>query len=153
MDECLVDGERVVPQPGGFYGGGSPRTWSGFQGNAREQRLVMDEGYIELVLSTVEQIPRGQVASYGDIAELVGVAGPRLVGRVSLHGSGVPWWRVVRADGRPVRGLEEQALELLRRDGTPLRDGRVDMRAARMSARRPIRTPDCTRWRSAPAKG
>ena len=21
MDECLVDGERVVPQPGGFYGG------------------------------------------------------------------------------------------------------------------------------------
>ena len=100
----------------------------------------MDEGYIELVLSTVEQIPRGQVASYGDIAELVGVAGPRLVGRVmSLHGSGVPWWRVVRADGRPVRGLEEQALKLLRRDGTPLRDGRVDMRAARM---RPSADPD-----------
>ena len=21
MDECLVDGERVVPQPGGYYGG------------------------------------------------------------------------------------------------------------------------------------
>jgi alkylated DNA nucleotide flippase Atl1 len=94
---------------------------------------VMDEGYIELVLSTVEQIPPGQVASYGDIAELVGVGGPRLVGRVmSLHGSGVPWWRVVRADGRPVRGLEESALELLRRDGTPLQDGRVDMRAARV---------------------
>jgi alkylated DNA nucleotide flippase Atl1 len=94
---------------------------------------VMDEGYIELVLSAVEQIPRGQVASYGDIAELVGVAGPRLVGRVmSLHGAAVPWWRVVRADGRPVHGLEEQALELLRRDGTPLRDGRVDMRAARV---------------------
>jgi alkylated DNA nucleotide flippase Atl1 len=93
----------------------------------------MDEGYIELVLSAVEQIPRGQVASYGDIAELVGVAGPRLVGRVmSLHGAAVPWWRVVRADGRPVHGLEEQALELLRRDGTPLRDARVDMRAARV---------------------
>jgi alkylated DNA nucleotide flippase Atl1 len=100
----------------------------------------MDEGYIELVLSTVEQIPAGQVASYGDIAELVGIGGPRLVGRVmSLHGSGVPWWRVVRADGRPVRGLEEQALELLRRDGTPLHDDRVDMRAARM---RPSADPD-----------
>ena len=63
---------------------------------------MMDEGYIELVLSTVEQIPPGQVASYGDIAELVGVGGPRLVGRVmSLQGSGVPWWRVVagRAGG------------------------------------------------------
>ena len=100
----------------------------------------MDEGYIELVLSAVEHIPRGQVASYGDIAELVGVAGPRLVGRVmSLHGAGVPWWRVVRADGKPVRGLEEQALKLLRRDGTPLRDGRVDMRAARI---RPSADPD-----------
>ena len=100
----------------------------------------MDEGYIELVLSTVEQIPPGQVASYGDIAELVGIGGSRLVGRVmSLHGSGVPWWRVVRADGRPVRGLEEQALELLRRDGTPLQDSRVDMRAARM---RPSTDPD-----------
>ena len=21
MDECSVDGERVIPQPGGFYGG------------------------------------------------------------------------------------------------------------------------------------
>lgn len=92
----------------------------------------MDEGYIEQVLSTVEQIPPGQVASYGDIAELVGVGGPRLVGRVmSLHGSAVPWWRVVRADGRPVRGLEARALELLRRDGTPIQDGRVDMRVAR----------------------
>src|ERR671911_514110 len=54
-------------------------------------------------------------------------------------GAGVPWWRVVRADGRPVRGLEEQALELLRRDGTPLRDARVDMRAARV---RPSADPE-----------
>src|SRR5215218_5882254 len=103
-----------------------------FQGNSWEQRLVMDEGFVELVLSAVEQIPRGQVASYGDIAELVGVAGPRLVGRVmSLHGGGVPWWRVVRADGRPVRGIEAEALDLLQRDGTPLRDGRVDLGLAR----------------------
>jgi alkylated DNA nucleotide flippase Atl1 len=92
----------------------------------------MDESYIELVLSTVEQIPPGQVASYGDIAELVGIGGPRQVGRVmSLHGGGVPWWRVVRSDGRPVRGIEGRALELLRRDGTPLQDGRVDMQVAR----------------------
>jgi alkylated DNA nucleotide flippase Atl1 len=92
----------------------------------------MDESYVELVLSTVEQIPPGQVASYGDIAELVGIGGPRLVGRVmSRHGAAVPWWRVVRSDGRPVRGIEARALELLRRDGTPLQDDRVDMRVAR----------------------
>jgi methylated-DNA-protein-cysteine methyltransferase related protein len=92
----------------------------------------MDERYIELVLSMVERIPPGQVATYGDIAELVGIGGPRLVGRVmSLHGGGVPWWRVVRADGRPVRGIEAEALDLLQRDGTPLRDGRVDLGLAR----------------------
>jgi methylated-DNA-protein-cysteine methyltransferase-like protein len=92
----------------------------------------MDERYIELVLSIVEQIPTGQVVTYGDIAEMVGIGGPRLVGRVmSLHGGGVPWWRVVRADGRPVRGIEAEALDLLQRDGTPLRDGRVDLRLAR----------------------
>jgi uncharacterized protein (DUF427 family) len=29
MDECLVDGERVVPQPGGFYGGWITSTVAG----------------------------------------------------------------------------------------------------------------------------
>ena len=75
---------------------------------------VFDEAYVEAVLSAVEQIPVGQVASYGDLAEYVGSGGPRLVGRVrATQGAGVPWWRVVRADGRPVRGLEESALQRL----------------------------------------
>jgi alkylated DNA nucleotide flippase Atl1 len=92
----------------------------------------MDEGYVERVLHIVEWIPRGQVASYGDIAEMVGVAGPRQVGRVmAIYGGGVPWWRVVRADGRPARGLEARALELLRQEGTPLRGDRVELRLAR----------------------
>jgi alkylated DNA nucleotide flippase Atl1 len=92
----------------------------------------MDESYIELVLSTVERIPPGKVATYGDIAELIGLGGPRQVGRVmSLHGGAVPWWRVVRSNGRPVRGIEARALDLLRRDGTPLRDDRVDLGVAR----------------------
>ena len=29
MDECLIDGERVVPQPGGFYGGWITSSVSG----------------------------------------------------------------------------------------------------------------------------
>ena len=81
----------------------------------------------------VEQIPAGRVATYGDIAELVGRGGPRQVGQVmSRFGGGVPWWRVVRADGQPVRGLEARALELLRADGTPLRGERVAMSQARV---------------------
>jgi alkylated DNA nucleotide flippase Atl1 len=90
------------------------------------------EAYVEAVLRAVEQIPAGQVASYGDLAEAVGRGGPRQVGHVmALHGAAVPWWRVVRADGSPARGHEQQALDLLRSEGTPLRGPRVVMTEAR----------------------
>lgn len=93
----------------------------------------MDEEFIEQVLSAVEAIPPGRVASYGEIAELLGRGGPRQVGWVmSHHGGGVPWWRVVRADGRPARGHEARALGLLAEEGTPLRGDRVDLRSARL---------------------
>lgn len=93
----------------------------------------MDDAYVEAVLGAVEQIPPGQVASYGDLAEYVGIGGPRLVGRVmSSQGAGVPWWRVVRADGRPARGLESVALQRLVAEGVVVRRGdRVDMTRSR----------------------
>lgn len=89
--------------------------------------------YVEAVLETVEAIPPGRVLSYGDVAELVGRGGPRQVGRVlSQWGGGVPWWRVLRADGRHAEPLRERALERLRAEGAPLRpDGRVDMARGR----------------------
>ena len=93
----------------------------------------MDGDYAELVLSLVEQIPPGQVATYGDIAEMVGRGGPRQVGHVMAQfGDGVPWWRVVRADGRPARSLEKRGLRLLRADKTPIKGDRVDMARARI---------------------
>ena len=93
----------------------------------------MDEDYAELVLRVVEQIPPGRVATYGDIAEIVGRGGPRQVGHVmAQQGGGVPWWRVVRADGRPARSLEAPGLRLLRTDKTPIKGDRVDMARARL---------------------
>jgi alkylated DNA nucleotide flippase Atl1 len=90
------------------------------------------------VLDVAESIPPGRVMSYGDIAEYVGAAGPRQVGRVmALWGGGVPWWRVVHADGSLLAGHEREALRHYRREGTPLRTGadgapgRLDMRKAR----------------------
>lgn len=69
----------------------------------------MDEQLVERVLRAVEQIPRGRVASYGDLADLVGV-GPRLVGRVmSLYGSNVTWWRVTNASGDLPHALADEA--------------------------------------------
>jgi alkylated DNA nucleotide flippase Atl1 len=53
----------------------------------------------EHILRAVEQIPRGRVATYGDIARVVG-CGPRQVGLVmSRAGGSVCWWRVVSASG------------------------------------------------------
>ncbi|GAB3675327.1 hypothetical protein GCM10027589_45430 [Actinocorallia lasiicapitis] len=91
------------------------------------------EEYAELVLQVVERIPAGRVMTYGDVAEYLGRGGPRQVGRVmATQGGGVPWWRVIRADGRFLPGHEARARERYLAEGTPLRgDERVDVRAAR----------------------
>lgn len=92
------------------------------------------DDYAEEVLALVERIPPGRVMAYGDIAECVGRGGPRQVGSVmSLWGGAVPWWRVVRADGRPASGHEVRALSHYASESTPMRPGsdRVDMRRAR----------------------
>jgi alkylated DNA nucleotide flippase Atl1 len=90
--------------------------------------------YLTDVLELVEQIPVGFVLTYGDVAALVGRGGPRQVGQVmSRWGSAVPWWRVLRADGRPPIGHEERALRRYQAERTPMRPGgdRVDLRRAR----------------------
>lgn len=84
------------------------------------------------VLAVVEAIPAAHALSYGDVAELVGRGGPRSVGRVmSTYGSGVPWWRVLRADGSFAPEVAGRALRHHRQEGTPMRGERVDMRRAR----------------------
>jgi alkylated DNA nucleotide flippase Atl1 len=103
----------------------------------------MDEEYLEAVLDVVELVPAGRVMTYGTVAEVVADAfvasggtprgGPRQVGTVLARaGSGVPWWRVVNAAGRPAPGETDRALARLRAEGTPLTaDGRrVAVRAA-----------------------
>ncbi|MBC9226431.1 cysteine methyltransferase [Aeromicrobium sp. 636] len=86
----------------------------------------MDESFTEAVLEVVEQIPSGSVATFGLIAERLGRGGARQVGRVmSLEGHGVPWWRVVRADGTLPPHLVVDAQEHWRDEGTPVRNGRV----------------------------
>lgn len=97
--------------------------------------------YAEKVLEVAERIPSGRVMTYGDVAEWLGEGGPRQVGRVmALYGGGVPWWRVVRADGVLLPGHELRALGHYRAEGTPLKEAgraaeghvpRLDMRRAR----------------------
>lgn len=77
--------------------------------------------YVEAVLALVELVPAGSAVAYGDVAELLGSGGARQVGSVmSHHGSGLPWWRVLRANGEAPQGLEAEALQFYVREGTPL---------------------------------
>ena len=92
------------------------------------------------VLSVVEEIPEGNVATYGQIARLIGkdknsrlVARilSRLVARVLSHASNYgdfPCHRVVNHSGRLVPGWPEQAF-LLRQEGVELKDAmHVDLK-------------------------
>jgi len=93
------------------------------------------EEYVEAVLSVVERIPPGRVMSYGAIADLLapvsGRSSPRRVGTImAKYGGAVPWHRVVAADGRLVPGHEVEARARHAAEGTPMRNGRVDMALA-----------------------
>lgn len=92
----------------------------------------MDEEFVERVLALVESIPVGRVLSYGRIAEHLGAGyGPRYVGRVmSLEGSAVTWWRVVRADGTIAGPLMAEAQMHWMEESTPVSRGRVHMAEA-----------------------
>jgi len=86
------------------------------------------------VLDLVASIPPGRAASYGDVARAVGAGGPRQVGRtMALFGEGVPWWRVVRADGTAAPEVAVEARQRWAAEAMPLtRDRqRVDWSRAR----------------------
>ena len=93
---------------------------------------VLDEDLIYEILSVVEEIPEGCVATYGQIARLIGrEKNSRLVGKVlsmaEYYGQ-YPCHRVVNHAGRTAPGWREQA-ELLREEGVELkRNGCVDLK-------------------------
>jgi methylated-DNA-protein-cysteine methyltransferase-like protein len=88
----------------------------------------------ERIWETVRHIPRGKVASYGEIAQQSGLPGqPRLVG-YALHnlpdGMDIPWHRVINARGmislrKKTRGHARQR-KLLEQEGLVFRNDRID---------------------------
>lgn len=83
--------------------------------------------YVEAVLAIVELVPAGSAVAYGDVAELLGSGGPRQVGAVmSRYGSGVPWWRILKASGHAPDGHEAEALRRYLAEGTPLQGAYLD---------------------------
>ncbi len=78
-----------------------------------------DQGLRARIYEVVSQVPLGRVASYGQIAQIVGTGcDARMVG-YAMHslpaGSGVPWQRIVNREGRvsqPGQGGELQRMRL-----------------------------------------
>jgi methylated-DNA-protein-cysteine methyltransferase-like protein len=110
--------------------------------NAARMAVRSETGW-ERVYAVVRRIPRGRVATYGDVAELAGMPGrARQVGW-ALHalgpGTRVPWQRVlnargeVSARGEPAAGCVQRAL--LEREGVRFgANGRVDLARHRWRA-------------------
>lgn len=68
----------------------------------------------------------GEVATYGEIAEEAGHPGAaRAVGTLLARSEGLPWWRVVAANGRLVPGHQADQARRLRAEGVEVSGGRV----------------------------
>lgn len=92
----------------------------------------MNDELVYEILSVVEEIPPGKVASYGQIARLIGrEKNARLVGKVlsmaEYYGE-YPCHRVVNHSGRLAPGFLEQAFRLREEGVTFLPNGNVDMK-------------------------
>ena len=97
--------------------------------------MRIDDDFIEAVQGVVRGVPAGEVVTYGEIALEVGHPGQaRAVGRVLGAGEpGLPWWRVVAADGRLVPGHEREQRRRLRAEGVATDERRVlGMRSGRV---------------------
>lgn len=89
------------------------------------QTTALNDDFAYAVLSAVAEIPEGKVATYGQIARLIGYPkNARLVARVLSHADyygDYPCHRVVNASGRLAPGWAAQAT-LLQAEGVALID-------------------------------
>ena len=93
----------------------------------------LNQELIDAVLVVVDTIPSGRVATYGQIARLIGrPKNARLVGKIlsqsELYGGTHPCHRVVNAAGRLAPGWEDQT-HFLWAEGVDLKaNGCVDLK-------------------------
>jgi methylated-DNA-protein-cysteine methyltransferase-like protein len=89
----------------------------------------------EKIWLTIDQIPIGKVASYGQVADLAGLPGrARLVGKslgFAPQGRNVAWYKVLRSNGQIAfsKGSDQALLQtgLLQEDGVMVLNNRVKL--------------------------
>jgi len=96
------------------------------------------------IYAAVRRIPRGRVASYGQVAELAGRSGHARQAGYALHAlpehTTVPWHRVVNAQGR-------LSLARLGLDAALEQRRRLEAEGVEFDARGRVR-PEAFRWKS-----
>jgi methylated-DNA-protein-cysteine methyltransferase-like protein len=90
--------------------------------------ITLDSERARQILDRIRQVPEGFVRTYGDVSP----GAPRLAGAVlsACADPGVPWHRIVRADGSLAQGQRQR--RRLHREGVPFRGDRVDMAVAHL---------------------
>lgn len=86
----------------------------------------------ERVWQIVHQIPKGQVATYGQIARLAGIPQhSRLIGRILSElppNTRLPWHRVINSQGRITNPAKSRQQARLEKEGVTLINGRVSLK-------------------------
>ena len=94
-----------------------------------------------IVHQLVEDVPPGEVASYGMIASLLSGVGPRQVARAMRSApKGLPWYRIVTSSGKTAdhSGAVRQR-SLLKKEGVVFRkNGAVDWSVCRWKGPSPF---------------
>lgn len=93
-----------------------------------------DDPRLQRIHAVVDSVPRGRVATYGQVAVAAHVSNPRHVGAALRRlppGSSLPWHRIVNARGEISRrgpAAEREQLERLVAEGVePDARGRIDL--------------------------
>jgi methylated-DNA-protein-cysteine methyltransferase-like protein len=98
----------MLPAPGARFGGLKVGEFE-----RRVRRVIL-------------RLQEGEVSTYGEVAEEAGSPrAARAVGNLLARSEGLPWWRVVHADGRLVPGHEAEQARRLRAEGQSITNGRL----------------------------
>jgi methylated-DNA-protein-cysteine methyltransferase related protein len=83
------------------------------------------QSFQEAVKAVIRDLKRGEVLTYGEVARRAGYPrAARAVGNILATNLGLPWWRVVRANGELAAHSREEQARRLRREGITIRNGR-----------------------------
>lgn len=97
------------------------------------------ETRLRRIWETIEDVPKGSVANYGQIAEVAGIPrGARQVGYALRHAPKdlqLPWHRVITSSGKIAFDSDSLSFRMQRdrlaEEGVPVLNGKVDMRKYR----------------------